>query len=321
MDVAAFHSRRLARSPNYAARALALSLAIHLVMFGTLELNRHLRLHLPDWLKAVLARPARVEERKNPPPVNPEAPLLFVEVDPSQAAPEPPKDTKNYSVVNSRASNPDVAMESNKPKLDGAQDKVPKVMDTLRPAPPQALTPLKPEPQPFKPEPETSPERKPGDLALAKPAETKPKEEEKPKRPRTLAEAQVQKGLLAGQKMKQEGGVKRHGNIQPAFDARGTAVGVYDAELIQAVQQCWYNILDETTSPTRPGKVEVEFQLHSDGYVTDVKVMESDVGELHSLFCQTAIQKPAPFKRWPDGMRKEIGRDYRQLKFTFFYEY
>ena len=65
----------------------------------------------------------------------------------------------------------------------------------------------------------------------------------------------------------------------------------------------------------------VEFQLHSDGYVTDVKVLESNVGELHSTFCQLAIQKPAPFKRWPDGMRKEIGRDYRQLRFTFFYEY
>jgi len=320
MDLAAFHSHRLAPSPNYAARALALSLAIHVMVFGTLELSRHLRLHLPEWLKAMLTPPAaRMEERKHP-LVSQEAPLLFVEVDPSQAAPEPPQDTKNYSVVNSQASNPDVATESNQPKLDGTQDKVPKVLDALRPAPPQPLTPLVPEPKPFQPEPETSPERKSGDLALAKPAETKPKEEEKPKRPRTLAEAKLQKGLLAGQKMKQEGGVKRHGSVY-AFDAKGTAVGVYDAELIQAVQQCWYNLLDETTSPTRPGKVVVEFQLHSDGYVTDVKVMESDVGELHSLFCQTAIQKPAPFKRWPDGMRKEIGRDYRQLKFTFFYEY
>ena len=205
-------------------------------------------------------------------------------------------------------------------KLDGVQDKVPKIFDTLRPAPLEPLTPLQPEPRPMKPEPETNPERKPGDLALAKPADPKPKEEEKPKRPRTLAEAQPNAGLTTGQKMKADGGVKRHGTIQ-AFDARGTAVGVYDAALIEAVQQCWYNILDETTTPSRPGQVVVEFQLHSDGYVTDVKVLETDVGELHSLFCQLAIQKPAPFKRWPDGMRKEIGRDYRQLKFTFFYEY
>jgi len=87
MDLAAFHSHRLAPSPNYAARALALSLAIHVMVFGTLELSRHLRLHLPEWLKAMLTPPAaRMEERKHP-LVSQEAPLLFVEVDPSQAAP------------------------------------------------------------------------------------------------------------------------------------------------------------------------------------------------------------------------------------------
>ena len=319
MDLVAFPGDRLRPTTNYVARALALSVAIHLVLFGTLELGRHLR--LPEWLQAMLRRTVRVEERKNPSPVSQEVPLLFVEVDPAQATPEPPKETKNYSVVNSLAANPDVSMDSNQPKIEGAQDKVPKVVDTLRPAPVPPLTPVEPEPKPVKPEPESEAARKPGDLALAKPADPKPKEEEKPKRPRTLIEAQLQQGLIAGQKLKQEGGVKRHGTIHPTFDARGTAVGVYDAALIEAVQQCWYNILDETTTPSRPGKVVVEFQLHSDGYVTDVKVLESNVGELHSTFCQLAIQKPAPFKRWPDGMRKEIGRDYRQLRFTFFYEY
>ena len=51
---------------------------------------------------------------------------------------------------------------------------MPKVVDTLRPAPPPRLTPLKPEPQPARVEPETNPARKPGDLAFAKPADTKP---------------------------------------------------------------------------------------------------------------------------------------------------
>ena len=252
MDRAALHSYRLRPATYYVARALALSLAIHLVFFGALELGGYLRLHLPEWLKAVLPRvTARVEQRKNPPPANQEIPLVFVEVDPSQAVAEPPKDTKNYSIANSLAANPDVSVDSNKSKIDGAQDKVPKIVDTLHPLPPQALTALKPEPRPPRPEPETNPAQKPGDLALAKPQDPKPKEEEKPKRPRTLLEAQALKGLIPGQKLKQEGGTQRHGTIA-SLDARATPFAAYDQAIINAIAQRWYDILDSSTTPTRP---------------------------------------------------------------------
>ena len=120
--------------------------------------------------------------------------------------------------------------------------------------------------------------------------------------------------------MKEEGGAKRQ-RIVPAFDAQGTTTGNYDSALIAAVQTCWYNILDETISPTRPGQVIVEFRLHSDGYLTDVRILETNVGEMQSLFCQRAIEKPAPFGRWPEAMQRELGRNNRLLKFTFYYEY
>ncbi|PYK97602.1 MAG: hypothetical protein DME19_15760 [Verrucomicrobia bacterium] len=317
MDLAAFHSYRVRVMANSVARALALSLAIHLVLFGMLELSYYLHLHLPDWLRTILERTAaRVEERKNPSPASQDVPLLFVEVDPSQAAVEAPKDTRNYSIVNSRAANPEVAIDSSKPKVDGAQDKVPKVMDTLRPAPPQPLTPLKPEP--LKPEPK--PEQKPGDLALAKPADTKPKEEEKPKRPRTLIEAQLQKGLIPGQKLKQEGGVKRHGTVA-SLDAKMTPFGVYDATMIDAIAKRWYAILDATMTPTRPGKVVVEFRQYSDGRVSDLKVAESDVGDALALYCQKAVSDPSPYEKWPVDMRRMISKDYREIRFVFWYEY
>ncbi len=245
--------------------------------------------------------------------------MTFVEVDPSQATAEPPKDTKNYSAFNSIAANPEVALDSGKPKIEGKQEHVPKVMDTLRPAPPQPLTPLKPEPEPFKPEPE--PKQKPGDLALAKPADTKPKEEEKPKRPRTILEAQLQKGLIPGPKMKQEGGVKRHGTIIPAFDAKRTPFGDYDAAIIAAVSKRWYDILDSTSTPTRPGKVVLEFRLHSDGRVSELKVLESDVGDALALYCQKAISDPSPYAPWPNEMRRMIAKDYRLITFTFYYEF
>ena len=318
MELTALENDRLRFATHPVSRALALSLALHLLLFGTLELTRYLRLQLPEWLKSVLDLSRQASQEKKPAADQEPPTLTFVEVDPAQATPEPPKDTKNYSAFNSLAANPDVSLEGDKPKLDGTQDKVPKVEDALRPTPPEPLTELKPEPQPPKAEPKPD---QPSDLALAKPADPKPAEPEKPPRPRTLAEVRSRDNLILGKKMKEDGGVKRHGTIMPAFDARGTTIGAYDWALIAAVQQCWYNILDETITPTRPGKVIVEFRLHSDGYVTDVRVLETSVGEMQSLFCERAIEKPAPFARWPDGMQKELGRNNRLLKFTFYYEY
>jgi outer membrane biosynthesis protein TonB len=318
MELTALENDRWRFATHPVSRALALSLALHLALFGTLELTRYLKLQLPDWLKTVLDLSGQVSEKKAAAADQEPPTLTFVEVDPASATPEPPKDTKNYSAFNSLAANPDVSIDAEKPKIDGTQDKMPKIEDALRPAPLQPLTPIEPEPQP--PKTEAKPDQPPGDLALAKAPDQKPKEEEKPRRPRTLAEVRPMESLIPGRKMKEDGGVKRHGTIS-AFDAQGTIIGSYDSMLIAAVQRCWYNILDETISPTLPGKVVVEFTLHSDGYVTDVKILETNVGEMPSLFCQRAIEKPAPFGRWPEGMQKELGRNNRRLKFTFYYEY
>jgi hypothetical protein len=299
------------------ARALALSLALHVALFGVLELGRVL--HLPEWLRDALNISRQIaEEQTRPRPMAQDAPTLtFVEVDPSQATAEAPKDTKNYSAFNSVAANPEVSVESDKIKIDGKQDKVPKVVDTLRPAPTPPLTPVKPEPQPPKPEPETGSAQKPGDLAFAKPAE--PKEEEKPKRPRTLIEAQLQKGLIPGQKMRQDGGVRRHGNV--TLDAKATPFGAYDAAMIDAIARRWYAILDSSLTPTRPGKVVVEFRQYSDGRVTDLKVLESNVGDVLAFYCQKAISDPSPYEKWPADMRRTSAKDFRDIVFTFYYEF
>jgi hypothetical protein len=155
MELTALENDRLRFANHPVSRALALSLALHLVLFGTLELSRYLKIELPEWLKSVLDLSRQVNADKKTAPADQEPlTLTFVEVNPAQATPDPPKDTKNYSAFNSLAANPDVSIEADKPKLDGTQDKVPKVEDALRPTPPEPLTPMKPEPQPPKTEPE-----------------------------------------------------------------------------------------------------------------------------------------------------------------------
>jgi outer membrane biosynthesis protein TonB len=141
--------------------------------------------------------------------------------------------------------------------------------------------------------------------------------ETKISRPRTIKEALARRAEsgLVGEKMKQDGGVSRLGIS--ALDARGMAFGAYDAAVIQAIQQRWYSLLE--SRPTPRGKVVVEFRMHFDGRVTDVKVNDADVGELYSLFCQKAIQDPAPYPRWPSDMRRQMQADHRDVRFSFFY--
>jgi outer membrane biosynthesis protein TonB len=330
------------------ARALAASLLIHLLIFITVEVGYQNR-----WWKTTILfakkqalldtqMARRLAELRKKQQEAQEIPLVFVEVDPSQATADAPKDAKYYSALNSRSANPDARLDTPTPKIQGKQDKVPRTMDKARPAPqplqpqpkPEPLVAEKPpEPQPAvpPPEPKSSPPVHPGDLAYAKPVEkpenvfdTKPSEAlEYPKppapRPRTLEAARRQKGGMAGEKMKQQGGVKRFA-LEPSFDVRATPFGAYDAAIIAAIQKRWYDLLDQREyAGSYSGKVVLEFRLNSDGRVTDMKVNETDVTEILALLCQRAVQDPAPFAPWPPDLRRLVGKEYREVRFTFYY--
>lgn len=265
-----------------------------------------------------------------------EAPTMFVEVTPEQATQEAPKQAKFYSALNSKATNPDIEKETNIPRIQGEQDKVTKTFDTLHPRTEQ--TPPSPPPKPDKKLDETAkleptpqknapldeskpePSRKVGDLAFAKPTpESKPPETQPKPRPRTVVEAKLRQGTIQGEKMKQDGGVKNRGPIV-AFDAKATTFGVYDEKIIAAVQQRWYSLLEESRLPTRPGRVVITFKLHADGKVDEIVVDDEDVGDILAVYCRRAISDPAPFDRWPDDMKRQIAREYREIKFGFYYQ-
>jgi protein TonB len=340
----------LASSPI--ARAFVLSLLFHATLFLTIEFGYQTGLWNTSFLfpkpqnRMDLQLARRADEAKRQQPPNEEVPLMFVDVDPSQAVTEAPSNPKYYSALNSQAANPDPKLNTTVPKIDGRQERVPQTMDRAKPAPqplqpapapPQEIVEHKAEPEPA-PEPaKTEPtiERKPGDLAMLKQTEQpKPaveakaaKAEERPKvpaptappRPRTLAAARQMKGSIAGERVKQQGGVKRF-SVEPSFDVRATPFGTYDAAIIAAIQKHWYDLLDGRDFPgTYTGKVVLEFRLNSDGSVTDLKVSETDVTEILALLCQRAVQDPAPFARWPADLRRLVGKEYRDVRFTFYY--
>ncbi len=234
-----------------------------------------------------------------------EAPLLFVEVTPEQATPEPPKDAKLYSYANSQAANPDITVDTGVPKIQGTQDKIPKTFETLRPAQPAQPAPP--------PEPE-EPQPKPRDLSVGSQPEEKPP---KPQRPRSVAQAQLNQGIIAGPMMRQEGGVKRRGAV--SLDVKATPFGLYDAELIAQIQKHWYDLLEDSTAAPKSGQVVLTFRLHSDGHITELTEVESDVGAIRALYCKKAISDPQPYKPWPSDMLRAYEKGYRDIKITFYY--
>jgi outer membrane biosynthesis protein TonB len=309
--VSRFESKRL-------VWAIVLSLAIHLLGWGGYELGKKTglwqRLHWP-------ARLHLAQKKVLPPPVQAAEPSIFLDVDPDQVSPDAPKDAKYYSSKNSRAANPDADKDLDQPKLTGKQTDVPKTKDVPRTqnAKPQ---PPAPQPQPKKEALPAQPKPKEltGDTKLAK-LETSPeKTEDKPERPRTVREALAQQSnLFPSRQLQQEGGTRRQALV-PSLDAKSTPFGDYDSQFIAAVTQRWYDLLDsQKFASDRRGKVTLQFHLNYDGSISDIKVLNNEVGELLSYVCQEAITDPSPYAPWPSDMRRMVGANFREIVFTFYY--
>jgi hypothetical protein len=39
-----------------------------------------------------------------------------------------------------------------------------------------------------------------------------------------------------------------------------------------------------------------------------------------SALCAKAVLDPEPYARWPSQMRKDVGADFRDLQFTFYFD-
>ena len=323
-------SLRMARPEiSRLAWALAISLALHLLSYGGYELGKKFniwqQLHWPVWLQKAKILAAIPKQPANP-PVQREIPLTFVDVSPQQATPEPPKDAKFYSSKNSLAANPDPVMDTDVPKITGKQIEVAKTEDTAR----TKFDKLQPDFAQLARDREAAEQAKPkstkppGDIVMAKPDVTLRQDDgfTEHSRPRTIKEALMRQNRtqLVGDKMKQDGGVSRP-RIVPSFDTKATPYGAYDAELIEAIPQRWYDLLDQVSyNSYRHGRVVVQFRLNYDGRNTDLLVVETTVGDMLAILCRKAIEDPSPYDKWPPEMRHMMDKDYRDISFTFYYQ-
>jgi hypothetical protein len=315
------------------AAALAASLFLHAGFYTTWVVGKNFGWwnHQPSFrlLSRLFQKPpsqkVRAAENKSLPEKQRIIPLQFVDVDLAAPPEEAPKETKFYGERSSRAANPTDLAESNLPKLDGKQERMVRLEDNPRP---KAL-PL----QPSEP-PEEAQQAKPkadllGDLAKLNPNPLRPPNEGKVEatlgdapasrqaRPRRLTDVREKQNPQAGEKMRQEGGARRHG--RGSFDVVGTSFGSYDAAFIRAVEQHWFRLLDETPLSYRSGKVVLQFVLTYRGDVLDMTVAENSTSDSQAFLCKLAVEAPAPFGEWPADMRRAMGTR-RAIQFTFYFD-
>jgi hypothetical protein len=327
--------------------ALLASLLLHLGIYGCYHTGNKLGWwqgwHLPAWLQRLEPKPYAMNAQLAH---NRSEPTLFVDV--SHADADAPANPKYYSNKNSRAANPEVANASI-PKINGRQTDVPKTENVPKPVPKSngsqavksepshksepspdltRLQPAMPPPSPtflahtHNPNaPQTPgetdwPNQNTNPQALkSEPAASRAQ----PERPRTLKQALAQREQIPGVQMKQAGGVDRHA-MWSSLDAKATPFGDYDAAIIEAVSQRWYDLLDNHRyAEDRSGKVMLRFKLKPDGSVIEMQTMDNSVGQLLGYLCQEAIEEAAPFAKWPPDMARMIGSNYREVTFTFYY--
>jgi hypothetical protein len=98
-----------------------------------------------------------------------------------------------------------------------------------------------------------------------------------------------------------------------------TSAYQYDDAFVKKISQKWWDLLDARKfAPDRTGKVVVYFILHSDGSISDMKLLSNNAGATPADFSEDAILDCVPFPKWSPDMVKKLG-DHTEVKFIFDY--
>ncbi|MCE0482637.1 MAG: hypothetical protein LV479_00180 [Methylacidiphilales bacterium] len=103
----------------------------------------------------------------------------------------------------------------------------------------------------------------------------------------------------------------------PTPEAMATDLGRYKAYIYNVVGSYWYPSVDRSFQLLPVGMVRIRYTIHSDGTLSDVTVLEGDNATMQQLMLISlnSLRAPAPFKPFPDALRKKM--DSYTDEFTF----
>ena len=266
-------------------------------------------------------------------------PTQFIETDASQETKERPKlPTPFYSDRNTLMADQSRKQDQNRPEIKGRDNPVPTTADVAL----SKSSPPAPAPKPPAPEEKPKPAEKPPsqedpsnkEFAMLRPnsVEAKPVQPDEipveaekvdpaemtsPEQARAPPSRKPQR-TLATEASTLTGGISRKGVI--SFDTRESPAGYYEKILFQTIQQRWYLLVGDRYR-NQAGNVRIEFDLKSDGEVSNVAVQaDSSLGPVLANLCKQAIVESSPFRPFPSSLRTLVG-DSRRIKIIFQYTF
>jgi len=286
-----------------------------------------------------------------PVPAPPPKPNIFIETDERQATTEQPPNTPYYSDRATLAANPEnpTGKAGDTPYLAGEETRMMSTenVPVPRPGAPAAAPPAPPSPPPAAPAEARppAPAEKPPVLAQSGlrvveqqrqseiqrqenirntarlGPETTAADARPPVPPQPPAAPAISsptgREIAAGKSRLVAAGVDRTGVA--AFNVAASPFGAYDRKLIQAVQSRWIALIERYGVYERAGTVTLSFLLSDDGKVANLQRKENSAGEMLALFCEKAITDAAPYDPLPDQLRPLVGKEPREVNFTFYY--
>jgi len=278
--------------------------------------------------------------------IEPEPPKTFVETVNSQVTGEKPVTSEFYSDRATVAANPSnpTGKTGDTPFLDGTGRHVPSTTDVLpgRAAPPVAAPPppipvtptpvVKPATPPAPPPPAEKPEviadaglkvveepKRVEVASLPKPTPTplRMPQPSLPVVPPPVPGTGNEREIAAPKSKMASAGTAKIGVA--AFNVAESPFGAYDKAIVRAVQSRWYALIEKNGLYERAGQVTLKFQLLDDGTVQAMEVKENTAGQILALFCEKAVVESAPFAPLPGDLRVLIGKEPRDVSFTFYY--
>ena len=96
---------------------------------------------------------------------------------------------------------------------------------------------------------------------------------------------------------------------------------LYDRQFVRSIEDSWYRLLkSRDVKQKKTGTVIIKFNLHSDGKISDQKIIKNTTNDLLASVCQEAVSNSAPYESWTPDMVRAEGKQFRTITFSFYYK-
>jgi len=102
-----------------------------------------------------------------------------------------------------------------------------------------------------------------------------------------------------------------------SWDAIGTTLGEYQAEIYRRVGENWHRMIRERRSLITYGRVVIQVEIFASGRIASLTTREwPERGTMLGVVSEASIRRAGPFAPFPENLRRQLG-DFMQMEISF----